>query len=154
MSTNYLPANYPILAPYLSIRNAARAIDFYKTAFGATERMRMAAPNGKIMHAEIDIHGGVVMLADECPEMSFQSPQHYNGSPVTIHLYVSDVDALVAHAGAHGATIADPPKNQFYGDRTARLIDPFGHTWHFATHVEDVTPEEMERRSREMFGGG
>ncbi len=153
MSTNYLPANYPILAPYLCIRDAAKALDFYKTAFGATERMRMAAPDGKVMHAEIEIAGGVIMLADEFPDMGFQSPQHFGGTPVTVHLYVKDVDAFVAHAGANGATIDTPPKNQFYGDRTAKLVDPFGHVWHFATHVEDVTPEEMKRRQQEMFGG-
>lgn len=155
MSTNvsYLPAGYPVLAPYLCIRDAARAIEFYKTAFGAKERMCMRGPGGKVMHAEIEIYGGVLMLADEFPEMGFQSPQHFGGTPVTIHLYVGDVDALVAHAGKNGATIDKPPKNQFYGDRTAKLTDPFGHVWHFATHVEDVSPEEMQRRQQEMMAG-
>ncbi|MEQ1860326.1 MAG: VOC family protein [Chthoniobacteraceae bacterium] len=154
MSTNYLPAGYPICAPYLIITDAARALDFYATAFGATERMRMQMPDGKVGHAEIEIAGGIIMIADEFPQMGCRSPKTIGGSPVTIHLYVPDVDALTARAGAAGATLDQPPENQFYGDRTARVTDPFGHVWHFATHVEDVTPEEMERRSREKFGGG
>lgn len=154
MSTNYLPANYPILAPYLCVRDAAKALDFYKTAFGATERMCMKTPDGKVMHAEIDIHGGVVMLASEFPQIGFQSPEHYGGTPVTVHLYVKDVDAFVAHAAASGATVPEPPKNQFYGDRSAKVVDPFGHVWHFATHVEDVSPEEMARRQQQMMSGG
>lgn len=155
MSTNvsYLPAGYPVLAPYLCIPDAAKAIEFYKSAFGAKERMRLTDPSGKVMHAEIDIYGGVVMLADEFPDMGFHGPQHFGGSPVTVHIYVGDVDALVAHAEKNGATVKMPPKNQFYGDRTANLVDPFGHMWHFATHVEDVSPEEMSRRHKEMLAG-
>lgn len=149
-----VPANYPICAPYLCIRDAAAALEFYKKAFGATERMRMADPSGKVMHAEIDVQGGVIMLADEFPPMGFHSPQHYGGSAVTIHLYIADVDSFVAHAGANGATVPEPPKTQFYGDRSAKVIDPYGHVWHFATRVEDVSPEEMDRRSKELFSGG
>lgn len=153
MSTPHQPADYPILTPYICIRDASRAIDFYKTAFGATERLVMHGPGGKIMHAEIDIHGAVVMIADECPEWGFFSPQHFGGTPVTLYIYVKDVDAFVAHAGASGATVAMPPKDQFYGDRTAKVVDPFGHVWHFATHTEDVSREELKRRHQQMFAG-
>ncbi len=155
MSTTvpYIPAGYPVCAPYLCIRDAAKAIEFYKAAFGAKERLRMAGPDGKVMHAEIDIYGGVVMLADEFPSWGFQSPEHYGGTPVTLHLYVGDVDALVAHAEKSGAKVEMSPKDQFYGDRTAKVVDPFGHVWHFATHVEDVSPEELHRRHQEMMSG-
>lgn len=156
MTTNvsYLPAGYPIVSPYLCIKDAAGALEFYRKAFGAKERMRLDGPEGKIMHAEIDIYGGVIMIADEFPGMGFHGPQHYGGSPVTLQVYVGDVDALVAHAAKNGATVPEPPKNQFYGDRTCKVVDPFGHVWHFSTHVEDVTPEEMDRRFKEMMASG
>lgn len=149
-----IPDGYPILAPYLAIRDAAKAIEFYKKAFGATERMRMPGPDGKIMHAEIEIAGGFIMLCDEFPEWGMFSPQHLNGSPVVLHIYVKDVDGFFTQAGKAGCNVVMPPKDQFYGDRSGRLIDPFGHIWSFATHVEDVTPEEMDRRFQEMMKKG
>ena len=145
-----IPDGYPILAPYLAIRDAAKAIEFYKKAFSATERMRLAGPDGKVMHAEIEIAGGFLMLCDEFPEWGMFSPQHLGGSPVVLHIYVPDVDALFKQAEAAGCTVSMPPKDQFYGDRSGRLTDPFGHIWSFATHVEDVNPAEMKRRFDEM----
>ena len=148
---NPIPSDYPVISPYLCIKGAAAAIDFYKQAFGATERTRMAAPDGTVMHAEMMIGDGLFMLADEFPEMGFRSSQTLGGSPVTVHVYVADVDALVAQAVAAGAKLARPVQNQFYGDRTASLTDPFGHVWYFATRVEDVAPDEMKRRSEAMM---
>jgi PhnB protein len=147
-----IPDGYQGATPYLSIRGAASAIDFYKDAFGATEEMRMGDPNGKIGHAEIKIGEARIMLADECPEMGFRSPQEYGGSPVTIHLYVEDVDKLVSHAVAAGAKVLKPVEDQFYGDRAGKLEDPFGHVWYIATHKEDVPPEELKRRAAALFG--
>jgi PhnB protein len=152
MPTDPVPAGYPRVTPYLAIDGAAEAIDFYRKAFGATERMRMAGPDGRIGHAEIDIEGGLIMLADEHPQMGFQSPKAYGGSAVTIHIYVADVDALAARAAAAGATVVRPVADQFYGDRSCQLRDPYGHTWSIATHVEDVSPEEMERRAAKLAG--
>jgi PhnB protein len=152
MAAKPIPDNYPRVTPYLAIDGAAAAIEFYKKAFGATERMRFDAPGGKISHAEVEIEGGLIMLADEFAEMGFRSPQTIGGSPVTVHIYVSDVDALSERAGAAGATITRPPTNQFYGDRSCQLQDPFGHTWSFATHVEDVSPEEMQKRAAKLGG--
>lgn len=149
-----IPDHYPIVSPYLSISGAAAAIEFYQRAFGARERMRLADPSGKIMHAEIEIEDGLIMLADEFPEMDFRSPQSLGGSPVTIHFYVPDVDTLAAKAEAAGATVLRPVQDQFYGDRSVSLRDPFGHVWNFATHVEDVSEEEMRRRTEAMFAGG
>ena len=148
-----IPDGYPIMAPYLAIRDAAKAIEFYKNAFGATERTCMAGPDGKVMHAEIEIAGGFFMLCDEFPDWRMLSPQHFGGTPVVLHVYVKDVDALFAQAEKAGCNVVIPPKDQFYGDRSGRLIDPFGHTWSFATHVEDVSPVEMDRRFKEMLGG-
>jgi PhnB protein len=152
MPTDPVPAGYPRVTPYLAIDGAAEAIDFYRKAFGATERMRMAGPDGRIGHAEIDIEGGLIMLADEHPQMGFQSPKAYGGSAVTIHIYVADVDALAARAAAAGATVVRPVADQFYGDRSCQLRDPYGHTWSIATHVEDVSPQEMERRAAKLAG--
>jgi PhnB protein len=141
-----IPDGYEGATPYLSIKGAADAIEFYKQAFGATEVMRMAEQSGRIGHAEIRIGKALVMLADEFPEMGFVSPKTLGGTPVGISLYVEDVDATVERAVAAGATLKRPVQNQFYGDRTAGLEDPFGHSWHVATHVEDVSPEEMHER--------
>jgi PhnB protein len=146
-----IPDGYQGATPYLSIRGAASAIDFYKDAFGATEEMRMGDPNGKIGHAEIKIGEARIMLADECPEMGFRSPQEYGGSPVTIHIYVNDVDKMVSHAIAAGAKVLKPVEDQFYGDRAGKLEDPFGHVWYIATHKEDVPPEELKRRAAALF---
>jgi PhnB protein len=141
-----IPDGYTSVTPYLIIKNAADAIEFYKKAFGATERMRMPQPNGKIGHAEIMMGDSVVMLSDECPEMNSCGPQAGTSSPVVIHLYVKDVDTIFNQAIAMGAKILKPVENQFYGDRMGCLIDPFGHSWSIATHIEEVSPEETIRR--------
>jgi PhnB protein len=146
-----IPDSYPVISPYLSVRNAGEAIEFYKRAFGATERLRMADPSGRVMHAEIDINGGVIMLTEECEPMSFLSPQHYGGSSAIVHCYVPDVDAFAAKAEAAGATVLRPVATQFYGDRSVSMKDPYGHLWSFATHVEDVSHEELHRRTSAMF---
>ena len=146
-----IPDGFHGATPYLCCRDAARAIEFYKQAFGATELMRLAEPSGKIGHAEMKIGDAVIMLADEYPDHGAISPQSLGGTAVTIHLYVGDVDALVTRAGAAGAKIERPPTDEFYGDRSATLSDPFGHRWMFASHIEDVSPEEMGRRYQAMM---
>lgn len=141
-----IPAEYPGITPYLGVKDAAAAIEFYKKAFGATERMRLDAPGGKIGHAEVAIGNTIVMLADESPEYGNLSPQTLGGSTVRLHMYVENVDAFFDKAVAAGAKILIPIADQFYGDRSGRLEDPFGHVWLVSTHTEDVSPEEMERR--------
>ncbi|WP_309139517.1 VOC family protein [Siccirubricoccus sp. G192] len=148
-----VPAGYSSVTAYLIVEGAAAALDFYARAFGAREVMRLPAPGGRIGHAEIEIGDSRVMLADECPEMDARAPAAYGGSPVTLHLYVRDVDAVVARAVAAGAEVRRPVQDQFYGDRSGTLRDPFGHVWHLATHVEDVPPEEIQRRMQAMAGG-
>jgi len=145
-----IPAGYAGVTSYLIIRDAARALDFYKKAFGATELMRFPGPGGKIGHAEIKIGDGVVMLADESPEMGHKSPQTLGGTPITLMFYVADVDAQFARAVAAGGVVKNPLKDQFYGDRSGTITDPFGHIWTIATHKEDVSPKEMERRLAAM----
>jgi PhnB protein len=147
MATKPIPEGFEGATPYLSIKGAAEAIEFYKKAFGATETMRMPGPDGRIGHAEIKIGKATIMLADESPEITFLSPKTLGGSPVTIHLYVEDVDALARQAQAAGVTVRRAVADQFYGDRSGSFEDPFGHVWHFATHVEDVSPEEMQKRA-------
>jgi len=142
-----IPEEYRGATPYLCVNDGVRALEFYQKAFGAKELMRMAEPNGKIGHAEIRIGEAPIMLADEHPEMQFRSPHSIGGTPVNILVYVNDVDALVKQAEAAGATVVRPPADQFYGDRMATLNDPFGHSWSFATHIEDVSPEEMQKRA-------
>ncbi len=142
-----IPEGYHTATPYLVVKNAASAIEFYKKAFGATELMRMADPSGRVMHAEIKIGNSPIMLADEFPEMGARSPQAYGGSPVSIFLYVEDVDALANQAIAAGAKVLMPVQDQFWGDRYGKLADPFGHVWSVATHKEDVAPEEMKKRA-------
>jgi len=153
MAVKPIPDGYNQAIPYLACRNAAKALEFYAKAFGATEQMRMAAPDGKIGHAEIKIGNALIMLSDEYPEMKVQSPQTIGGTPVGIHVYVPDVDALNERAIAAGATVEREIANQFYGDRTVTLGDPFGHRWFFATHVEDVAPDEMKRRAAAAMQG-
>jgi PhnB protein len=150
MAVKPIPDNYPRVTPYLCIKGAAEAIEFYKEAFGATERMRMDAPGGTIGHAEIDIGGALIMLADEYPAIDFRSPASIGGSPVVIHMYVEDVDAFCKRAVDAGAAIVKPVANQFYGDRSGTLRDPYGHVWSVATHIEDLTPEEMKKRGDEL----
>jgi PhnB protein len=146
MAAKAIPDGYERMTPYLCVAGAADAIAFYVRAFGAVERMRLAEPDGRIGHAEIEIGGSPLMLSDEYPEEGVRSPKTIGGSPVAIHVYVDDVDALAARAAEAGATILRPAADQFYGDRTTTLLDPFGHRWFFATHKEDVSNEEMERR--------
>ena len=141
-----IPEGYHTVTPYLIIKGAADAIEFYKTAFGATELFRMAQPDGKIGHAEIQIGDSRIMLADEFPEMSYLGPSTLGGSSVSIMLYVEKVDAVFTQAIAAGGKEQRPLEDKFYGDRMGSLVDPFGHVWHVGTHKEDVTPEEMEKR--------
>jgi PhnB protein len=141
-----IPDGYHSVTPYLIIDGAARALDFYKRAFDAKELMRIPAPNDKIGHAEIRIGDSVIMLADEHPEMDARSPSHFGGSPVSIMVYLEDVDKQFKQAIAAGATETRPVADQFYGDRSGTLKDPFGHNWHLSTHKEDVSMEEMNRR--------
>ncbi len=142
-----IPAGYEGATPYLIIHDAARALEFYKKAFGATEIMCIPAPEGKIGHAEIKMGAAIVMLADEFPGMNGKSPQSLGGSPVSIMVYVQDVDAFVKRAVSAGAKVIAPVENKFYGDRSGSLEDPFGHHWHFATHVENVPPDELAKRA-------
>ena len=155
ISTNLkpIPDGYPVVAPYLIIPGAARALEFYKEVFGAKERMRLDMPGGVLGHAEIQLGDSVVMMADEFPQMGAHGPAKYGGSPVTLHLYVTDVDAVVAKAVSLGATVTRAVANQFYGDRSGTITDPFGHIWNIATHVEDVSHEETARRAGQEGSG-
>ncbi len=145
-----IPEGYHVVTPYLIVDGAAAAIEFYKKAFGAKEVMRMPAPGGRIGHAEVKIGDSHVMLADENLEMKARSPRSVGGSPISLLLYVDDVDKTVDRAVAAGAKLTRPVADQFYGDRTGGLEDPFGHQWYVATHVEDVSPEEMRKRSEKL----
>lgn len=150
MAVKPVPQGYHTATPYLVVKGASRAIEFYKTAFGATELMRFADPSGRIAHAEIKIGDSPIMLGDEHPEMGARSPESFGGSPVSIMLYVEDVDVVSKKALAAGAKEIRPVKDQFYGDRSGTVTDPFGHTWTISTHKEDVAPEEMQRRMKAM----
>jgi PhnB protein len=140
--------------PYLHVKGAARAIEFYQQAFGATEVLRLAEPDGRIGHAEIQIEGARIMLADEFPEHGILGPQSLGGTSVGLHLTVPDVDALAERAVAAGATLAKPVQDEFYGERGGKLVDPFGHVWQVMTHQEDVPAEEMQRRYDALLAGG
>jgi PhnB protein len=150
MAVKPIPDGYQTVTPYLIVSGAAKALEFYKKAFGAKERMRLASPDGKIGHAEIQIGDSVVMLADEFPQMGAKSPQTIGGTPVGICVYVEKVDSVFKQALAAGGKEERPVKDQFYGDRSGTLIDPFGHKWTIATHIEDVTPEEIGKRMAAM----
>lgn len=147
-----IPDGYPRLIPYIHIDGASDAIGFYTEVFGATERMRMGGPDGKIGHAELEIGDSLLMLADEFPDMGARSPKSVGGTPVSMHVYVEDVDDVFERALKLGATSLRPVENQFYGDRLGMFEDPWGHQWSVATHVEDVPEDEMARRSAEMMG--
>ena len=148
--TKAIPEGYHTVTPYLSVKGAAQAIEFYKKAFGAKELMRMPMPGGKIGHAEIQIGDSRIMMADEMPDHGNRSPQTLGGSPVNILLYVDDVDKVFKQAVAAGAKQEMPVQNQFYGDRSGAVRDPFGHGWYIHTHVEDVSPEELQKRMAAM----
>jgi PhnB protein len=145
MAVKPVPDGYHSVTPYLIIKGASRAIDFYKTAFGAQEIMRFPGPNGTIGHAELRIGDSVIMLADE-QQAHFRSPESYGGSPVSLMIYVPDVDKTFKQAVDNGAKEIRAVQDQFYGDRSGNLVDPFGHAWTVATHVEDVSEAEMTRR--------
>jgi len=149
-----IPDDFPRVTPYLSVDGAADAIEFYKKVLGAEERVRMDAPGGKIGHAELAIGNGLVMLADSFPEMGGTTPKELGGSPVTIMVYVEDVDDCYQRALDAGAKEQRKVEDQFYGDRAGSFADPWGHIWHVATHVEDVPEEEMARRAQQMMSAG
>lgn len=149
-----IPDGYPRITPYLSVAGASDAIDFYCQVLGATERARMPGPDGKIGHAELQLGDSLIMLSDEMPAFGNLSPTSIGGTPVTISVYVEDVDAVMAKAADAGAKVVQPASDQFYGDRSGMFEDPFGHRWNIATHIEDVPSDEMARRAAEMMGGG
>ena len=146
-----IPDGYHKVTPYLIVDGAAKAIDFYKKVFGATEKMRMPSPGGKVGHAELTLGDSMIMLADEHPEMGARAPHAGGGSGVSLMVYVPDVDATVATAVAGGAKVVRPVETQFYGDRMGTIDDPFGHRWYVATHVEDVPPAEMAKRAADAM---
>jgi PhnB protein len=150
-SVKAIPAGMNGIIPHLTIRNAAQAIEFYKKAFGATELGRMPMPDGRLMHAMMNVGGTMLFLNDEFPEFGGKGAQTLGGSPVALHVYVEDTDATFNQAVAAGATVKMPPMNMFWGDRYAKLTDPFGHEWSIATHIEDVTPQQMEQRVKEAM---
>jgi PhnB protein len=147
MAVKAIPDGYHSVTPYLITKEAGRAIDFYKKVFGASERMRMDGPNGTIGHAEIEIDGSVVMLADEFPDMGYRGPQSLGGTAVSLMIYVQDVDSCFERAVAAGAKALRPVQDQFYGDRSGTVEDPFGHVWTISTHKEDLSPEELRKRA-------
>jgi PhnB protein len=148
-----IPSGHRTVTPYLAIKNAAKAVEFYKNAFGATESYKLMMPDGRLGHAEIRLGDSMIMLADEFPEYGGKAPATLGGSPVSIHLYVEDVDAFFRKALAAGAKELKPVMDQFYGDRSGQLEDPFGHLWWVATHKEDISSEEMQKRVQAMFAG-
>lgn len=150
-AVNPIPKGYEGVTPYLICKNAEAAIDFYKRAFGAEELFRIGSP-GMVGHAELKVGNAIFMMADEHPDMGAVSPETVGGSPVTLMIYIQDVDAFTEKAIAEGLTVLRPVKNQFYGDRSGQFKDPFGHVWSFATHIEDVSPEEMNNRAAAAFG--
>ena len=151
MAVKPVPDGYATATPYLIVRDGSAAIDYYKRAFGATELFRMAGPDGKLGHAEIQIGNSRIMMADEHPAMGARSPQSLGGTPVSILLYVEGVDKRFQQALAAGGKAVRPLKDQFYGDRSGTLEDPFGHVWTIATHMEDLSPEEMNKRMEAMM---
>ncbi|MGZ8846962.1 MAG: VOC family protein [Pyrinomonadaceae bacterium] len=153
MAVKSIPEGYHSVTPYLIISGAGDAIEFYKKAFGAKELFRFPAPDGKIGHAEIKVGDSPIMLADEYPDMGYKGPQSLGGSPVSLMIYVDDVDVIFNRAVEAGATVKEAVTDKFYGDRIGSLVDPFGHVWHVSTHKEDVSIEEMQRRAKAAHGG-
>jgi len=152
MAVKPIPEGYHSVTPYLIIMGAAEAIGFYKKAFGAVELFRFPSPDGKVGHAEIKIGDSPIMLADEYPPMGYKGPQSIGGSPVSLMIYVEDVDTIYNQAVTAGAAVKEALQDKFYGDRTGTLVDPFGHVWHISTHKEDVSMEEMVRRAKAAHG--
>lgn len=148
-----VPEGYPRVTPYLIVDGASAAMDFYTQVLGASERMRMPGPEGTVGHAEMAIGDSVIMLADGDPDMDIRDPKSVGGTPVILHVYVEDVDACVQRAVAAGASVVQAVEDKFYGDRAGQFEDPFGHRWSVASHVEDVTPDEMARRAAEATQG-
>jgi uncharacterized glyoxalase superfamily protein PhnB len=148
-----VPEGYHTITPHIIVRNAGQALEFYKQAFAAEEQFRMPGPDGRVMHAELRIGDSNLMLCEECPEMGARSPEALTGSPVTLHIYTKDADAAIDRAVKAGATITMPAENAFWGDRYGRVRDPFGHEWSIATHIEDLTPEEIDQRAAAAMGG-
>lgn len=153
MSARHLPEGYHTVTPYITVHDGAAALDFYQRAFGATIALRMEAPDGKIGHAEFIVEGSRVMMSDEFPEMGAISPETLGGVTSWLMIYLENVDARFEQAIAAGGTVERPVKDQFYGDRSGTLKDPFGHRWTLATHVEDIPPDEMNRRAAAAMGG-
>ena len=148
---HYIPEGYNSVTPYLVIKGAAKAIEYYKNVFGATVVVRMDGPDGKVGHAELQIGDSRIMLADENPAMGYRSAESIGASPVSLYVYMPDCDAIVEKAAKQGAKILKPVADQFYGDRSGFFQDPFGHLWGIATHKEDVSPEEMEERAKKAL---
>ena len=153
MGTKPIPEGYNTVTPYLAVDDAAQAIEYYKKAFGAKERARMEAPDGKIGHAELEIGDSLVMLSDPFPHATTRPPKELGGTSGSVFMYVEDVDAVVKQAVDAGATITMEVADQFWGDRFGSIQDPFGHSWSIATHVEDVPPEEMAERAKQAMAG-
>ncbi|MBP3959162.1 VOC family protein [Gemmata sp. G18] len=151
MPVNHVPAGYHTIVPYITVRGAVKALEFYKQAFGATEIMRFDGPGGSVAHAEIEISGSRVMLGDEMPEWGNRGPESLGGTSGGLCVYLPNVDEAVARAVAVGAKVFKPVQDQFYGDRSGTVTDPFGHVWTLATHIEDVSIEEMQRRCAEFM---
>jgi PhnB protein len=149
-----IPDGYPRVTPYLYVDGASAAIDFYVSVLGAEERMRMPAPDDKVGHAELQIGDSVIMLADEFPDMGVRGPKTVGGTPMSLHVYVEDADGVFERALGAGAKELQPVTDQFYGDRSGQFEDPFGHRWNVATHVEDVPPDELEKRAAEAMASG
>jgi PhnB protein len=148
-----IPQGFEGATPYMICKDAARALEFYQKAFDAKVNLRLDRPDGRLGHAEFSIGRATLMLSEECAEMGAKSPETLGGSPVSLYVYVDDVDAFVGHAAEFGAKLVRPPTDMFYGDRSAHMVDPFGHSWGFATHIEDVPPDELQRRAAAMFAG-
>ena len=151
MNAKPIPDGHHTVTPYLALKNGVKAVEFYKKAFGATELSKLITPDGRLGHAEIQLGDSIIMMSDEFPEFGGKAPDTLGGTPVNIHLYVEDVDSFFKKAVAAGAKERKAVKDQFYGDRSGQLEDPFGHLWWVATHKEDVSPEEMQRRVQAMF---
>jgi PhnB protein len=149
-----IPDDYPRVTPYLFVDGAGAAIDFYCSVLGARERMRLAGPDGRVGHAELELGDSVIMLADQDPDMDVRGPRAIGGTPMFVQLYVEDADSVFERAIAAGAKAVRPVEDQFYGDRSGRFEDPFGHRWNIATHTEDVGPDEMQKRAAAAMAGG